>query len=98
MDCSSSTFATIVSANAYGHRIRRLPDPTADFHVEQLLVVARRLRAGQDQRTALEDVAKATGLALADAEHKASSSKACFLYHITFTTNMITVSYKEWVY
>lgn len=42
-----------MSAIAYDHRVRGLPDPTADFRVKQLLGGARRLRAGLDDRVAL---------------------------------------------
>ena len=58
--CGSSTLASAVSAIAYDHRVRGLPDPTADFRVKQLLGGARRLRAGLDDRVALsvEDVTR----------------------------------------
>ena len=51
--CSASTIATAMSAIAYGHRIRGLPDPTVDFDIKQLLAGARRLRTNQDSRLAL---------------------------------------------
>ena len=51
--CGSSTLASAVSAIASDHRVRGLPDPTADFRVKQLLGGARRLRAGLDDRVAL---------------------------------------------
>ena len=45
--------ASHCSAIAYGHRIRGLPDPTADFRVRKILAGARRLRPSWDSRTAL---------------------------------------------
>ena len=51
--CSAATLATAMSAIAYGHRLRGLPDPTVDFYVKQLLAGARRLRSSRDRRLAL---------------------------------------------
>ena len=49
----ASALASHCSAIAYGHRIRGLADPTADFRVRKLLAGARRLRPSQDSRTAV---------------------------------------------
>ena len=49
----SSALASHCSAIAYGHRIRGLPDPTADFRVRRMLAGARRLRPGGDSRAAI---------------------------------------------
>ena len=49
----ASALASHCSAIAYGHRIRGLRDPTADFRVRKLLTGARRLRPSWDSRTAI---------------------------------------------
>ncbi|XP_043236213.1 uncharacterized protein LOC122389606 isoform X4 [Amphibalanus amphitrite] len=49
----ASALASHCSAIAYGHRIRGLADPTADFRVRKLLAGARRLRPSRDTRTAV---------------------------------------------
>ena len=51
--CGAAALASHCSAIAYGHRIRGLVDPTADFRVRKLLAGARRLRPSWDSRTAL---------------------------------------------
>lgn len=51
--CGSATLASVTSAVAFGHRIRGLADPTADFRIRTLLAGARRLRPGQDHRLAI---------------------------------------------
>ena len=51
--CGAAALATHCSAIAFGHRIRGLPDPTADFRIRKLLAGARRLRPSCDIRIAL---------------------------------------------
>ncbi|KAF0312116.1 hypothetical protein FJT64_017095 [Amphibalanus amphitrite] len=51
--CGSATLASISSAISYGHKVRGLVDPTADFRVRQVLAGARRLRPGGDSRLAI---------------------------------------------
>jgi len=50
---SSSTMASHASAISYGHKIRGLPDPAADFRIKQLLAGARKYRPSSDARHAL---------------------------------------------
>ncbi|XP_043233907.1 uncharacterized protein LOC122387617 isoform X2 [Amphibalanus amphitrite] len=51
--CGSATLVSISSAISYGHKVRGLVDPTADFRVRQVLAGARRLRPGGDSRLAI---------------------------------------------
>ena len=51
--CGAAALASHCSAIAYGHRIRGLPDSSADFRVRKLLAGARRLRPSCDSRSAI---------------------------------------------
>ncbi|XP_043230063.1 uncharacterized protein LOC122385681 [Amphibalanus amphitrite] len=51
--CGPSTMMSHASAIAYGHKIRGMADPTADFRIKQLLRGAGRFKVSADQRRAL---------------------------------------------
>ena len=50
---AASTLSGLASAISYGHKIRNLPDPSADFRIRQILAGARRLRPSRDMRAAI---------------------------------------------
>ena len=49
---AAATLSSFTSAISFGHKIRGLTDPTADFRIRQLLAGARRLRPSRDRRVA----------------------------------------------